>query len=228
MKSDRNNEIARVCSCLLMFKPSPFGNDLSWFEQADFESAHLTQLTALPAINPKEDLEQLNPAKHGMWLMYVLDAGEDKLFLNFWTAMTSADWPKNLTAAAQRLIRAQRRRGFDRDEDRLIDLIIAFEALVLNKNEHGKQKQMSSRFSNLIGGRQKQQIKDDLSLAYDLRNDAVHDGYFDSKNVAQIPNYPMQIPTFIMNVERYLREGMKNYVALNNKGQSKDQIIASL
>lgn len=210
-----------------MFKPDPVGNEPPSFEQADFGRAQITQLSVLPPVD-RNDLEPLSIAKSGMWLSYVLDVGETGAFLNFWATMTSAGWPRNLTASARRLIRAQRRRGSDRDKDRLIDLIIGLEALVLNKDEHRKQQKMSSRFSKLIGGSQQQQIENDLRLAYDLRNDAVHDGYFDPNDVARIPRYPTPIPTFIMHTEEYLRKGMNNYVGLNNKGQSKNQIIAQL
>jgi hypothetical protein len=226
-KMPQNDEITRACSSLLMFKPDAFCNELPWFDQADFGGAQYTHYTSLPSID-HNDVEQLKPAKSGMWLKYVLDVGEDTQFLKFWTLMMSADWPRNLTAAGRRLMRAQRRRGFDRDEDRLIDLIIGFEALVLNKNERRKQERMSSRFANLIGGSKRQQIEDDLGLAYDLRNDAVHDGYFDPQDLARIPAYPTPILTFIMHIEEYLRKGMIKYVNLNNSGQSKSQIITSL
>jgi len=228
-KPVQNDEITRLCSSLLMFKSDLVRNELPSFVQADFGSSQVTQLSALPPIN-RRDLEYLSTAKSGagMWLSYVLDPGEDTQFMKFWATMASAHWPQNLTAAGRRLIRAQQRRGFHRDEDRLVDLMVAFEALVLNKYEYGKQRNMASRFSNLIGGSHRTQIEADLILAYDLRNDAVHDGYFDPNDVARIPRYPTPVPTFIMCIEQYLRKGMANYVTLNNQGQSKNQIIAGL
>ena len=211
-----------------MFKPDFIGNnELSWFVQSDFRRAQTAWTSTLPTIN-SSDLEPLSLTGRGGWLQYVLDPGESATFSQFWAVMTSANWPEYLRAAARRLIRAQGRRGFERDEDRLVDLVIGFEALVLKKNEHRKQHKMATRFSNLIGGGQRTQIEADLNLAYDLRNDAVHDGYFDPNHIARIPRYPTPVPTFIMHIEQYLRKGMKNYVTLNNNGQSKNQIIATL
>ena len=48
---------------------------------------------------------------------------------------------------------------------------------------------MATRAANLIGlqGHLLQRASDELELAYDLRNDAVHDGFFDSANLARMP-----------------------------------------
>ena len=52
-------------------------------------------------------------------------------------------WTPNVMWAARRLLRAQHRLGEEQD-DKLIDLVIALEALVLNKKERDKQKNLSS------------------------------------------------------------------------------------
>jgi hypothetical protein len=224
---DQNDETVRVSASLLMFKADVIGMELPWFIQAEFRSWQATSRSVLPDIDPT-DLEPLSAANTGTRFPYVLNSGEEAQFTDFWRTTTSSRWEANLIAASRRLIRAQRRMGFESDEDKIIDLVISFEALVLNKNERGKQRNLASRFSNLVGGSQQQQIESDLLLAYDLRNDAVHDGLLDPTHLAQLPNHPLALTVFLANVENYLRKGMRNYVTFINSGESKNQIIRHL
>jgi len=66
--------------------------------------------------------------------------------------------------------------------------------------------------------------RDEIKLAYDLRNDAVHDGYFSEKNTRKAGFMDM----FLRFIERYLRVGMHNYILLMNQGLSKNEIINRL
>lgn len=142
--------------------------------------------------------------------------------------MTTNPWPPNLMWAARRLLRAQHRVGEEQD-DKLIDLVIALEALLLNKKERDKQNNLSSRAAKLqrLTGHFHKSATDELFLAYDLRNDAVHDGQFSSANLAKIGGSDF-LQRYITYLERYVRVSMRNYIKMLNQRLSKDQIIQQL
>ena len=216
-------EIKKLVTCLLMFKlDSEHSKELPTIGLEKFSwDAGPDNLPPLPR---KEDLEICKLLdREGL---YHLDIGESDSFIRFWSELTKNDWHPNLKAAARRLIMAQSRSAEGIYEDRLIDMVIAFDTLVLRKKEHGKGDKASKRMARLqqlergLEGRATEEIK----LAYDLRNDAVHDGYFSEKNTRKAGFMDM----FLRFIERYLRVGMHNYILLMNQGLSKNEIINRL
>jgi hypothetical protein len=210
----------KLAISLLLFKRDIWNNGLPWF-RLRWGGTRVWQSDQLPPLKD-EDLD------HGSMLFpgYRLEIPDIDAFRTFRDTCNQTSWHKALYVAVNRLLQAQAREGDAVLEDRLIDMMIACEALVLDgENEKGKN------IAHRLGKLQKQQIPhlekravDDLGLAYRLRNDVVHDGEFSSANLAKVP-FPEQ---FVMHIEQYLRIGMVNYIDLTNQGQSKNQIIQYL
>ena len=181
------------------------------------------QLDQLPLIMD-EELDNDEPMS---FPGYHLEMSDIDSFLKFWSICTQTCWHRSLILAGNRLLQTQTREGDSIREDRLIDLMIACEALVLD-GENVKGDNIARR----VGKLQKQKMPhlekeaiDNLKLAYRLRNDAVHDGEFSPERLAK------EVPfadRFLMYIEQFLRIGMTNYIELMNQGQSKKQIIQYL
>ena len=210
----------RLTICLLLFKRDISGNRLPWFRLGS-RGSELRQSSQLPRV-ADEELDHESMRFPG----YRLEIPDFDAFRLFWTTCNQTSWHRSLFVAGNRLLRVQVREGDTVLEDRLIDLMIACEALVL-EGEDKKGKNIAHR----IGKLQKQQMShlekraiEELELAYRLRNDVVHDGEFSKKNMAQA-SFPDK---FVMFVEQYLRIGLINYIDLMSRGQSKSQIIQYL
>jgi hypothetical protein len=227
--SDTSREITRLAACLLMYKTDPTVSiEIPRFELSYWGRRANEYSGRLPSLNYGA-LEEINLlGQSGPLVLYLLGFQEQDPFLKFWTKMTSNVWTPNLMWAARRLLRAQHRVGEEQD-DKLIDLVIALEALVLSKKERDKQKNLSSRAGRLQGltGHLEKRAIDELFLAYDLRNDAVHDGLFSSANLSRVGGSDF-LQRYITYIERYVRVGMRNYLEMANQGLSKDQIIQQL
>jgi hypothetical protein len=216
-QSDTGREITRLGACLLMFKTDPrVSTEIPRFELAYLGKIGVEYSIRLPSLDYAA-LEKINlVAQSGPYVQYLLNLKEQDSFLKFWTRMTSNVWTPNLMWAARRLLRAQHRVGEEHD-DKLIDLVIALEALVLNKKERDKQKNLSSRAGKLqkLSDHLEKRAIEELFLAYDLRNDAVHDGIFSSANLSKVGGSNF-LPSYITRIERYVRVGMRNYLAMAN------------
>jgi len=118
---------------------------------------------------------------------------------------------KSLDLACRRFQRAYEEKDA---EDRLIDLMIAFEALFL-KGEKGvpsKGEVIAVACSVLLGKNEerRQEIKRTLSEAYSIRNSIVHGSEYsriesDSKGEVYVDT----LPDLVSKVEDYLRESIK-------------------
>lgn len=169
-----------------------------------------------------EDLDNERMLRPG----YHLRCSDMDDFRTFWATCNQTDWHRSLFVAGNRLLKVQARKGDGVLEDRLIDLMISSEALIL-EGEKAKGENIAHR----VGKLQKQQTShlekaatDNLGLAYSLRNDIVHDGEISPSNRVKVPF----LERFVMSVEQYLRIGMVNYIDLMNQGKSKKQIIQYL
>jgi hypothetical protein len=211
----------KLAISLLLFKHDVgLNNELPWF-RLSWGRGRTWQSDQLPALKD-EDLDHESMLFPG----YRLTLGDVDRFRTFWGTCNQPSWHSSFFVAGNRLLRARAREGDGVLEDRLIDLMIACEALVLDgENEKGKN------IAHRVGKLQKQPVAHlearaftELGLAYKLRNDVVHDGKFSPSNMAAVP-FPEQ---FITYIEQYLRIGMVNYLDLMNKGQSKIQIIQYL
>ena len=138
----------------------------------------------------------------------MLSGADVDSFIKFWAKLTENEWPHNLLAASKRLLRAQHRTFFDL-EDKLIDMIIAFEALIIGKYEKKKRSKAAFRIPKMQGLTNKFEkiCRDDIKNAYDLRNDAVHDGFFSKINRSKAhASNKLFLNRFILKIEQYLRE----------------------
>lgn len=226
-------EILRLATALLVFKPelTMLSNELEWFflQHGGSRSVIEAELAPMGSLGP---LEEYPFGGYPRYPRYVLKIGERDDFISLWKSLVAQSWSPNLQAAARRLIQAHRRSGDHFDEDRLVDLTIAYEALLVKKNERNKGRALSERGARLTGltGHLLDYAKKQLALTYDLRNDIVHDGMFGSENthkLREVGIYPT-IEQLLLKVEQYLRIGMKEYIFLNNRGYTKQNIIDSL
>ena len=211
----------KLAISLLMFKhDTSLDNKLPWF-RLRWGGSSPSQSDQLPPLRD-EELDH-EPMSFPGYRVGLLDIDP---FQTFWTTCNQASWHRSLLVAGNRLLQVHAHEGDVALEDRLIDLMIACEALVLDG-----EKEKGKNIAHRIGKLQKQQMPhlekravEELELAYRLRNDIVHDGEFSSKNLAQVPF----LERFVMSVERYLRIGMINYIDLMNQGKSKKQITQYL
>ncbi len=223
-----SEEIDRLATCLLLYKMQdlfPPSDDLPSFEMA-FGEWRLLQSDELPPLI-YEELERITlPHPAGF---YILHLSEQDSFVKFWSELAKQPWPDNIRWSARRLLRAQQRKGNELD-DKLVDLIIALEALVLTSGESGKGTHLSTRAGKLqeLQGHLKQKAISDLALAYSARNEIVHDGALSAGTLQKIGGDTTFLRRFIMWVEEYLKIGLRNYINKTNQGFSKDRIIQQL
>jgi len=207
---DARETIKKLAVALLLFKhyDRPLHDRLAWFRLRS-GGGSLWQSDRLPLIRSEE----------------MAHADESTSFYGYHLKVSDI---KSLLLAGSSLLLVQAREDETALEDRLIDLMIACEALVIEDKEERKKR---TKIACRVGKLQKEQIPhlekraaEELDLAYRLRNDLVHQGEFSSENLAEAA-FPDQ---FVMYIEQYLRVGMVNYIDLMNQGKSKNQIIQYL
>jgi hypothetical protein len=110
---------------------------------------------------------------------YVFSEEEAAGFAGFWP------WYRDATTIAGRTVSLALRRfnmAYARgsDEDRLVDFMIAFEALLL-QNERSKRRILANRVAALLSENpdERTAIREELEAAYEQRNKILHDGEAD-------------------------------------------------
>lgn len=211
------HELDRLATVLLLFKREPKEGALPTFSiefggKGNLESGELQQIHT----------NQVDQG-HNQYSGYFLSANELPSFTTFWNASTSVKWHDTLVVASQRLLRMQSRAGTDSYEDRLIDIMIAFEALVL-KREDNKGSMIAHRGAGLLDD-SKRHIERRLKLAYTCRNDLVHDGCISKKVKTRMG---MPLDKFVSQTECDLRSSMAKYVELMNTGKTRKSILQDL
>jgi len=85
-------------------------------------------------------------------------------------------------------------------EDKLIDLIISFEALFIRSRKGNKGHRIGKKCSELIEKykTERKTIYNDLKRAYDIRNDIIHGSPFDKNEIGQL----------LPSIENYLRKSI--------------------
>jgi hypothetical protein len=223
---DVRETINKLAVALLLFKhyDRPLHDRLAWF-RLRWGGGSLWQPDQLPLIRSEE---MADADESTSFYGYHLKVSDISSFQIFWNTCSKTSWHKSLLLAGSRLLLVQAREDETALEDRLIDLMIACEALVI---EDKKEEQKRTKIACRVGKLQKEQIphlekraSEELDLAYRLRNDLVHQGEFSSENLAEAA-FPDQ---FVMYIEQYLRVAMVNYIDLMNQGKSKNQIIQYL
>lgn len=210
-------ELDRLAALLLLFKRKFNGEGLPSFS-TEFGGKGTLESLELPTIH--NDEVDLGHCKYPRYFLY---SNELKSFTTFWSNLTNRPWHANLGPASRRLIRMQGRFGTDSYEDRLIDSMIAFEALLLRKEDE-KGATIAHRSAGLLGG-PNWQVKRRLRLAYECRNDLVHDGQVAKEKFNRMR---MLFERFVSQVEGDLRSSMLKYIELMNSGNSKRSILRSL
>jgi len=215
-------ELDRVTVCLLLFKPNEDSNNKLASFETEYGGGGTTPNSTLPAIS-KTELD-FGAASYPRYSLKSTDFGE---FKYFWTQSTANPWHQTFSSTGRRLLRLQARVGTDSDEDRLIDVMTAFEAMILD-GEHAKGATIARRISRLLqypNATSEQYTKGRLEVAYRLRNDIIHDGQFSSANLNTIGN-PAAMGRFLTEIEEYLRNAMVRYIVEMNNCKSKADIIS--
>jgi len=144
---------------------------------------------------------------------YVLDFEEVPRLRKIVKKIQSIDFSKrkSLDLACRRFQRAYEEKDA---EDRLIDLMIAFEALFLKgeKRVPSKGKLIAVACSVLLGKNEEKRgkIKQTLAKAYSIRNSIVHGSEYpriESDDKGEV--YIDTLPDLVSQVEDYLRESIK-------------------
>ncbi len=149
---------------------------------------------------------------------YEMDSEDCEEFKEFWTVMSEQidDPPETYRIALDKFSHSFRRQN---ENDRLLDSVIALEALYLKT---GEQQEMSFRLSQrgalLLGeSREKaEEIKQALKEAYSTRSTLVHGGQTDVGH------------DFVSNLHDITRRTLSEFLKLNNSGKSHEEIIESL
>lgn len=215
--------IRKLATALLLFKRDKVANDQLPFFRLEFGGSRIWESADLPALRTDElDHERMK------FPGFELGVGDIDDFRNFWVVCNQSTWHPTLFVAGSRLLQTQQRVGETVFEDRLIDIMIACEALVLS-GEHDKGEHIAHRLSKLQLGKSpysEARAMTLLRLAYQFRNDIVHEGQLSQSHLAQLPT--VRFPDFVVEVEQVLRAAMVNYVDLMNQGKSKDDVIQYL
>ena len=96
------------------------------------------------------------------------------------------------------------------DEDKLIDYLIAFEALFTKgKKERSKSKVISVECAKLLGidHKEKEEIREKLSSAYTIRNDIIHGEDFEEEL-----DIELFFNDFVEEIEELLRISLRKLV----------------
>jgi uncharacterized protein YozE (UPF0346 family) len=149
---------------------------------------------------------------------YNMDSEDCENFIEFWNVMSRQidDPPETYRIALDKFSHSFRRQN---ENDRLLDSVIALEALYLKT---GEQQEMSYRLSQrgaILLGESKENaenIKQALKDAYSTRSTLVHGG---QTNVDH---------DFISNLHDITRRTLSEFLKLNDEGKSHEEIIDSL
>lgn len=148
---------------------------------------------------------------------YILNKTEAIQFKDFWKRFSifSTSKPKRLAIAIRRFENAYERTNL---QDKLIDFMIAYEALVFKQGETGEfRHKLSTRVSKLLSKtyEERKRIAKEITKFYDKRSRIVH-------------GEEVKLPRgFVEKVENYLRGSIKTLIE-RLPGQDYDEIILRL
>lgn len=224
--SNSKDEITRLAACLLMFKAKPqLSNELPWFKfgcSGNKPAASLPNLD-YSAIEPLPTSPLTSPS-------YELESDEEDAFIEFWKRLTTKAWPDAVMTAALRLIILQGRAEQSYYEDKLLDIIQAFETILFKHRERvSKSKKLPIRIGKLLGlsGHQLTSALTNLRVAYRMRGDLTHEGRFSDKQLAKIGGRRF-LSDFLLTLEEYFRAGLLIFIEKTNEGLNQSQIIKQL
>lgn len=148
---------------------------------------------------------------------YKIDKAEFDDFMNLWSKLNKIKFEsfKEFSIALRRLGYAMDRNRYD---DKLVDLVISFESILLKQSEMSElYYRMSVRLSKLLEKDYKKrlELKNDMREIYNLRSRIVHGS-----------DYKID-PNLISKCEEYLRNVLKKYIIYRHI-MSHDEIINRL
>jgi hypothetical protein len=157
--------------------------------------------------------------------LYVLSNDEIPAFLEFWQFYQKVRLVKRsqVEIALRRFNFAYERK---RPEDKLIDYMIGFEALLLKQEQELRYK-LALRGSALLGKNpeERERIFGELQGAYKQRNKIVHGDT--PKEVIGIGGKKIQFNEFVSRIEEHLRSAIKEFLARCEQ-QSASEVIKAL
>lgn len=208
-------QLDSVCTALRLFKRGAVGFHnirmvpTFWHPFLGRETTGLSQPTAL----------------WGSW--YALSSDEIEPFLAFWHSYQRAS-----DARRPQIDVARRRFEFSyersRPEDKLIDCLIGFEALLLTQEERAElEYRLALRGATLLSDTAEQRLSifNDLKLAYRERSKIVHGA--ETKGSLKIAGKDVSLTDFADRVEEHLRSAIKKMLTLCQHRTEK-QVLADL
>jgi len=164
-------------------------------------------------VHPKGFSTQYNETYKPSGPRYLLKKDKIEDFKKFWNRFMELDLARRafLDVAIRRFNHAYEMK---RNEDKIIDFMIAFEALCF-RGEKGsssqKGKTIAIASSMLIGKNdvEREEIRNFLSKAYELRNKIVHGSKIEDKISVKGVDHHFQIVEFSTIIEEYLRLAIK-------------------
>lgn len=158
--------------------------------------------------------------RQSIGVQYVLSKDELPDFLRFWNFFQKArrKTRRRIDVALRRLNFAY---GRTRSEDKLIDYMIGFEALLLEGERQELEYRLALRGSTLLGktSEERKKIFEELKTAYRERSSIVHGGVL--KEIVKIGNHEVKFSEFVDKVGQILCLAIKEFLRLTeNKGES--------
>lgn len=216
------NTIKKIVAALRLFKNGDVYNELyydmpvSWCLFAKGITSSSSPLSPMRAkIEPELRLEKGEGEElKKFWILYKEFATKQSQFMFLETAMSRFDFAyDNL-----------------RIEDRLIDYMIAFEALFLKGDEEQELSyRLGLRAAVLLEnpGEPRKEIFQNMRIAYSLRSLVVHGKNYDKIKIKLEEKYKT-IDIFILLIEKYLRASIKKFMDLIKTYPNQKEIIKEL
>lgn len=149
--------------------------------------------------------------------------------VKFWEAYKAVDFEKNrfIELAIKRFNLSHIRKDL---EDKLIDMMIAFEALYLTDNAELSYK-LATRAAFILGMDKKKSEQKEIYLflkkAYDIRSKIVHGSKHLNQNKIKLSNgkedKEISVQEFILQLEDYLRQSILHFMSLSMELNGKDR-----
>lgn len=144
---------------------------------------------------------------------YTMTADDATAFVAFWSAFTRSKNNKCIDRASRRFGYAGDRRLA---EDRIADLMIAAESLVLNDERGEGAYRLAERFAFFLEGTSeytRQELFDLMRSAYHIRNNVVHGGTPEKKQLKSPKEGQVSLERFIEIAEDLLRLAIKKAIS---------------
>ncbi|MHA1389118.1 MAG: hypothetical protein ACTSR9_11855 [Candidatus Thorarchaeota archaeon] len=204
------NEILKLVGAMRLYK------------EGDVQYAHLGSVTR-DWFRKFGKRSLKTPQRPMMWNTCDLSSTEEKDLKKFCKWFTTTKYIEPLELAMKRFNMSYERPQF---KDTLIDLMIAFEALLVQREKKGIGATIARRVANLIADsdEERQNIFDEIHDAYYVRSKIVH-GDQNKEVVGILESKGKPMIWFVKDVQEILRRMLREYVALVKKGQTKIEII---